>query len=167
MDNIAEVILGLGPQTVLAKCDVRSTYRNVPVHPYDVAWLGLQWEGETFVDTALPFGLRSAPKLFTVVADAFQYTLQAAKVQFIFHYIDDFLILGWSEEECLTSLQQVQAMANELGLPMEASKTVGPASTLTFLGIEIDVPSSELRLPREKVAELKELLGRWLGKSIA
>ena len=78
VDNIAEVIIGLGPQTVLAKCDVRSAYRNVPVHPHDVAWLGLQWEGETFVDTALPFGLQSAPKLFTAVADAFQYTLQAA-----------------------------------------------------------------------------------------
>ena len=40
----------------MGKCDVKSVYRNIPVHPGD-GWLGLKWDGEVFVDTALPFGL--------------------------------------------------------------------------------------------------------------
>ena len=46
-----------------------------PIHPEDQGLLGIQWEGEFYTDKALPFGLRSAPKIFTAVADALQWIL--------------------------------------------------------------------------------------------
>ncbi len=49
----------------MAKADVKKAYRNVPVHPDDRRLLGMEWRGTTFVDRTLPFGLRSAPLLFT------------------------------------------------------------------------------------------------------
>ena len=49
--------------------DVKQAYRNMPVHPDDRGLLGMQWQGELLVDGCLPFGLRSAPLLFTVAAD--------------------------------------------------------------------------------------------------
>ena len=54
----------------LAKVDIKSAFRNIPVHPKDRWMLGMRWEGGLFVDTVLPFGLCSAPKIFTAVADA-------------------------------------------------------------------------------------------------
>ena len=57
---------------LLAKLDVQSAYRNVPVHPEDQPLLGMEWRGDVFVDAALPFGLRSAPKIFNAVADALE-----------------------------------------------------------------------------------------------
>ena len=42
----------------------------VPLHPHDQYLLGVQWEGSTYIDLALPFGLRSAPIIFSAVADA-------------------------------------------------------------------------------------------------
>ena len=53
-----------------AKIDLESAYRMIPVHPVDSALLGVRWHGNMFVDSALPFGLRSAPKIFSAVADA-------------------------------------------------------------------------------------------------
>ena len=44
-----------------------------PVHPDDRLLLGMEWKGQLFVDTALPFGLRSAPKVFIAVADALMW----------------------------------------------------------------------------------------------
>ncbi len=70
MDEVVGRVLQLGPGVELAKADVKSAYRNVPVHPRDRWLLGMQWEGETFVDGTLPFGLRSAPLLFTALGDA-------------------------------------------------------------------------------------------------
>lgn len=55
--------------------DVKQAYRNIPVHPQDRHLLGMQWKGEVFVDMVLPFGLRSAPLLFTAVADALQWVM--------------------------------------------------------------------------------------------
>ena len=100
VDHLAETILALGKGCFVGKCDVKSAYRNIPVHPRDTGWLGMEWEGELFVDTALPFGLRSAPKIFTAVADAFQWILTQVGVQLVFHYIDNFAVVGRTEREC-------------------------------------------------------------------
>ena len=59
---------GYGAQ--LAKLDMESAYRQVPVHTDDRFLLGMKWKGNLYVDTALPFGLRYAPKIFNAVADA-------------------------------------------------------------------------------------------------
>ncbi len=56
-----------GRGALLAKCDLKSAYRNVPVHPHDRWLLGMLWDDQLFVDMVLPFGLRSAPKIFTAV----------------------------------------------------------------------------------------------------
>ena len=49
----------------MAKVDIKNAYRLLPVHPEDRLLLGMEWQGQVYVDTALPFGLRSAPKIFT------------------------------------------------------------------------------------------------------
>ena len=53
----------------MAKFDVASVYRNVASHPDDRPLLGMQWHGQYFVDLVLLFGLRSAPFIFTAIAD--------------------------------------------------------------------------------------------------
>ena len=54
---------------LLIKLDLKHAYCIVPVHPDDHQLLGVTWKGHTYIDRALPFGLRSAPKNFSVVAD--------------------------------------------------------------------------------------------------
>ena len=66
VDEALQFITKLGCNTLLLKIDLKSAYRMVPVHLGDRRLLGISWEGEVYVDQALPFGLRSAPKLFTV-----------------------------------------------------------------------------------------------------
>ena len=56
--------------------------------------MGMLWEQALFVDTALLFGLRSAPKIFTAIADAAEWITKQAGVEFIIHYLDDFLVIG-------------------------------------------------------------------------
>ena len=70
VDDIVPVIQRLGQGTLLAKLDVQAAYRTVPVHLDDRHLLGMVWKGRIYIDTTLPFGLRSAPKIFNSVADA-------------------------------------------------------------------------------------------------
>ena len=53
----------------MAKMDIQQAYRNIPVAPEDRHLLGMSWQGHVFVDRVLPFGLRSAPLLFSAIAD--------------------------------------------------------------------------------------------------
>ena len=66
----------------------------VPVHPEDRHYLGMEWGGYVYVDGMLPFGLRSAPIIFTAIADALEWCIRQAGVDDVFHYLDDYVVLG-------------------------------------------------------------------------
>ena len=96
-DTIDEAIKGiiqLGRGTLLAKIDIKSAFRLLPVHPADRHMLGMRWNGGIYIDTCLPFGLRSAPKLFDILAEFLAWVAKQNNVSFLIHYLDDFLTMG-------------------------------------------------------------------------
>ena len=70
VEKVAQQAICLGQGALMAKVDIQSAYHLIQVHPQDRPLLGVSWRGSTFVDPMLPFGLRSAPKIFNAVADA-------------------------------------------------------------------------------------------------
>ena len=149
--------------TMLAKIDIESAFRLVPVHPQDRPLLGVRWDDQLFIDPMLPFGLRSAPKIFNAVADALHWYLGNRGVPHIFHYLDDFIFLGAPHStQCQDSLLTLNQVCKELGVPIAEHKWDGPATCLlVFLGIEINTVAGILRLPSEKLSRLQTLLRKW------
>ena len=139
VDAAMRAIAHSGRGTVLAKVDIKSAYRIVEVDPEDRWLLGFQWDCALFVDTVLPFGLRFALKVFTALADAMEWIVRRTGVETIFHYID-FLLLG----ACAVDLIRLQQTFGWLHIPPAPEKWEGPATCVTFLGIELD---SELMVP--------------------
>ena len=164
VDMLANLVNQAGQGSYLVKADIKEAYRNIPVHPDDQHLLGIQWEDVVYVDKVLPFGLRSAPKIFTAVADAAQWMLSQRGVPRCLHYLDDFAIVEPDLETAKKSKRKLGQLFEELGLPLEPSKLEGPVTCLTFLGIEVDTVRQELRLPVTKmerlVAELHAAAGR-------
>ena len=149
----------------MGKVDVKTAYRNIPIHPDDWWLLGMRWEGGLFVDTTLPFGSRSAPKIFTALADAVEWILKAEGADFVIHYLDDFFVVGApNSDECETNVLKVLEVFARLGLPVAVHKLEGPVVCLTFLGFELDSVAMELRLPVWKLRELQELILAWQGR---
>lgn len=149
----------------MAKVDVRKAYRNIPVCPADRLLLGMIWKNDLFVDTTLPFGLRSAPKIFSAVADAAEWIIRQEGTNYILHYLDDYLVVGApGSNECARSLDCLLRTFEDLGLPVALPKLEGPSTCLTFLGIEIDTRALEIRLPDTKLQALQELIRSWLGR---
>ena len=74
--EVAMDIARLGKGTLMAKADIEEAYRLIPVHPEDTHLLAIHWDNQIYVDAALPFGLRSAPLIFTAVADGLDWILQ-------------------------------------------------------------------------------------------
>ena len=78
VDDAMDCIRKLGVGTQLVKFDLKSVYRIVEVHPEDQHLLAITWEDGIYVDYALPFGLRSASKIFTAVADMITWALHCS-----------------------------------------------------------------------------------------
>ena len=82
----------LGSGTLMAKVDLKkNAFRLCPVRKEDWHLLGIRWRNRYYVDKCLPFGLRSAPYLFNLVAEALEWILMHYfSVKFCFHYLDNF-----------------------------------------------------------------------------
>ena len=91
IDDAIKFVRELGPGSLPAKLDLKKAYRMVPVHPDDQWLLGVCWEERIYLDTALPFGPRSAPKIFTAMADGLVWLLRQNGVEWFIHCLDDFV----------------------------------------------------------------------------
>ena len=141
VDDAVNIIQQLGRNTLLLKLDIKDAYRIVPVHPADYHLLGIRWDQATYIDRSLPFGLRSAPKILTAIADFVAWVLSCLGIKHQIHYLDDFLFLVAAD-----------------------SHNAWPLHLPGFLGIRIDTHAFELRLPPEKLARLCDLIQAWSGK---
>lgn len=160
VDDAVSTIQALGAGTMMAKLDLKAAYRNVSVHPADRPLLGMLWDNTVLIDTALPFGLRSAPKIFSAIADGVLWAMWLNGVRHLIHYLDDFMFFGQPHSlECGEALDIGLRTCAELGFT--AHKIAGPATCITFLGIEIDSAMSQLRLPADKLLSLRAELQRW------
>ena len=90
--------------------------------------------------------------------------------------MDDFIIVGPpGSGVCGDNLSVALDTCSQLGVPVAAEKMVGPATVVTFLGMEVDTVEMEvntvemevdtvemeLRLPLRKLENLKELVALW------
>ena len=94
VDTVAAQAASLGRGALLAKVDIEAAYRLIPVHPQDRVLQGIQWNSMTYINPMLPFGLRSAPKIFNTVADGLHWHLVQAGISFLFHYLDDYIMVA-------------------------------------------------------------------------
>jgi hypothetical protein len=79
-----------------------------------------------YIDTALPFGLRSAPKIFTAISDTLEWILVSHGMSSCLHYLDSESprITGVRAE--LKPLLRVSDM-----LPIVTHKVEGPTTLLS------------------------------------
>ena len=165
MEDATRGIVNYGTGALLMKIDIRNAYRVVPVHPDDRWLMGMLWEGSLFIDTALPFGRRSAPKIFTALADAAEWIVRQRGVEFVIYYLDDFLIVTSADtNQGEHALRILLESFERLGLPVAWDKVEGPSMCLTFLGFELDTKSMETRLLNHKLEEVRWEVQLWMGR---
>ena len=115
----------------MAKVDSKAAFRMVPVRR-----------------TCLSFGCRSSLFLFNKFAEALQWIITENYYIQAIHYLDDYFMVGPPDSPaCSLAKEKTLFLCQSLGIPVAMEKVEGPASTITFLGIEIDSQLQELRLP--------------------
>ena len=168
MLDAATIVRCLGRGTVLAKIDLLHTYRVIPVHPDDHPLLAIKWDQDIFIDTTLPFGLCSAPKIFSAFADALAWVLGSRGIKWQLHYLDDFLFL-WppGSSACANALELALTTCRHLGVPVAMHKTEGPSTQLTFLGIQFNTDDMSLSLADDKLTRIRSLVLTWRSRQSA
>ena len=117
------------------------------------------------MDGALPFRLRSAPKIFNAITDVIAWVLGYLGIHHQLHYLDDFLFIGApNSRQGQEYLAKALHTLEKLGIPVAAHKTHGPSTALIFLGILVDTATFELHLPSDKLTRLQDAVQQWVRK---
>lgn len=135
--------------------DLKDAYLSVHVHKSSQRYLCFQWRNKTFAFQGLPFGLNTAPRVFTKLIKPIGAYIRKRGVRIIV-YLDDFLILGCSLEESTANTWQTLTLLQQLGFTINWEKSIlEPTQSLTFLGLSIDSQTMSLSLPEGKILNIQ------------
>ena len=165
IDEAIKLIMNAGQGCFLAKTDIKNAFRIIPIHPIDYGLLDMQWRGLYYYDQCMPMGCSSSCLTFETFSTAVEWIAwHKLKIDYILHLLDDFLLGASSSQLCKKQLDLFLSLCSYLGIPMAPEKTCGPATTMSFAGIELDSVLLEARLPLEKVEKCKSLLSQFLTR---
>ena len=147
----------LGRGALLYKRDLKGAFRQFNVDPGDYRFTGLCWNGDTYIDTRLAMGLRSAAYCCQSVTEIVAKI--ARRNAFVLVYLDDF---GGAEKADMAydSFNHLGWLLDYFGLEEARDKAVPPSTKMDWLGITFDTVEWTMAL---KPGKLQELLG-WLPK---
>ena len=122
----------------MVKMDLKDAYLQIPIHQTHQPLLTFQWEDRFYKFTCLPFGLSTAPRVFTKVLKPVVGFLRQVGCRLII-YQDDLLILHQGRHQVA---QLTCQLFKSLGLMVNHKK-----SFLTPTHTEPSVPRVQHQLP--------------------
>ena len=150
-DKVVEMVAKQGVNAKLAKIDIKSAFRLLPIYPGDFDLLGFQFKGQYYIDKCLPMGCSISCSLFEKFA-TFLHWLVAHNTnkRTLDHYLDDFIFVGPSySQDCEILMHAFFQVCKDLGVPIAEEKTCGPTTSLIFLGLVIDTHDLTVKIPIE------------------
>ena len=156
-------LVQLGSFTYMAKSDIKSAFRIVPIHPDDYHLLGMKWNGKYYFDHCLPMGASSSCLIFEKFSTALNWVIDKySSNTIILHVLDDFLFLSKKEVSCNNTLDKFLDICNDIGVPIAPDKTFRPTQFLQFLGIDLDTKNMTASIPADKIHKFITLLEEFL-----
>jgi hypothetical protein len=164
IDDALQLIYDAGSGCHLVKMDVKSAYRQLPIHPDDWHLFGFVCEDLLFIDTYLPFGCRSSGCIWERYAQAAQWILSRHYgIHRTARWVDDFLlVLDAAQSKELVSV--ARKAFDDIGMPMDRGKEVGPSNELTYIGYLINTVGLTIGVPTEKRESALKLLEASMGQ---
>lgn len=136
--------------------DLKDAYLHVPIHTDHQRWLRFQIGDEAYAFRCLPFGLSTAPRVFTrvVTAVAVGEHLRCRGVS-LCQYLDDWLIVSGSEKEARRHTDLVVETVERLGFIINRQKShLSPTQQPVFLGASLDLVQGRARPSPERVVSM-------------
>ena len=160
-DSAIDMLLQTGRHSYMAKADIKSAFRILPIHPDDYRFLGFSLDHQFYFDACLLMGAASSCSLFEAFATAFHWIIRN-KLGLVnsLHYLDDWFFVESSHSACQYDIRVFKHIAKKLGIPLAPEKQEGPSTVITFLGIELDSDRMEARIPRDKLDRYRNQLDR-------
>lgn len=156
LEDIRTVIKLLHPGVFFAKLDLKEAYYAVSVDKHYRKYFSYAFQDRFFQFTFLPFGLSTAPYVFTkLMKPAYLRNLGI----FCVYYLDDWLIIADSKKACLNAVTLTISTLKNLGFTVNLKKSEwDPCQQIAYLGFVLDSNKITIELPDTKRQKIRSTL---------
>ena len=142
----------------LFKFDLKSGYYHVDIFSPHQTYLGFSWVigGTTryFFFTVLPFGLSTAPFIFTKILRPLvkYWRLHAVKIAV---FLDDGISIEYDYNQALSNSKFVRNSLIKAGFVLNENKSVWtPSKNMVWLGMEIDTNKNIIKITDDRITNI-------------
>ena len=167
IDDYVRLILNHGPGCFLYKVDLARAFRMLPADPLDYPLLGIYWNDQLYIDTAIGFGLRTGSMACQRVTNAIGYIMGTFYGATTLQYVDDCVGVEADKATASAAYGNLRNVVAELGLQEAPDKLCPPSPRMEFIGVTFDTVTGTISIPGEKVKEIMALVRDWQGRTSA
>ncbi|XP_060542717.1 ligand-dependent nuclear receptor corepressor-like protein isoform X6 [Pantherophis guttatus] len=167
MQSLSSILESIRPSDFLSSIDLTEAYLHVPILPSHCQFLRFAFKGAHYQYKALPFGLSSAPRVFTKIMTSLIGHIRSHPVRLQF-YLDDILVMSPSFRVAQEDLSLVLASLQNHGFSINWSKShLSPSTSILHLGASIDTVSTTVCLSPVRQSNLRSLALKCLSAGTA
>jgi hypothetical protein len=169
MDTLKDLLPLLRRNAWMTTVDLSSAFSHVLMDPVTRPLLTFKFRGRHFQFRALPFGLNSAPRTFTMmlkpVLAHLRKTFPGLVTQF---FIDDGILAHRSKCVVHRATQELLDLLGSLGFQVNSKKSsLSPSHSVTYLGFILNTSTRTVSLPPSKVRSLRRTIADWQSRITA
>ena len=148
------------PFDFMASIDLSSAFHTINLHMDSKKFVVFEFNNKRFQFNVIPFGLTSAPRIFTKLLKPVLSHLRALGIK-ISAYLDDIFICGHSFDLVSSQVKISIKLLEDLGFSINHRKSsLIPSQSLLHLGFIWNSVSSSLSLPESKLLKIKNLVNK-------
>ena len=131
----------LQPGDWLMKVDLKDAYFTIPIHSDHRKYLRFLAQRKVYQFTFLPFGLSSAPWVFTKTLKPIAALMRELWLQVVF-YIDNILLMAETKDLAHDQMSLLTYLLESLGFTLNEKKVIlEPTQRLEFVGLTVAIQS--------------------------
>lgn len=146
----------LSANDFMTTIDLKDAYFTIPIHRDHYKYLRFEWKSNLFEFLCIPFGLSSAPRIFTKVMKPIVSNIRNKGIKVVI-YLDDLAIMSCSFDSAVEESRLTVDMLESLGFLVNWEKSsLTPSQSIEYLGFCIDSVNMIVSLPEGKMNNLIE-----------
>jgi len=150
MNSLETIISVMDSGLWLASVDLKDAYFHIGIRKEHRKYLRFCWQGKLYEYTVLPFGLSTAPRVFTKILAPVIEWLRRKGVQ-LYAYLDDILVVGNSHARVLASLTITIQTLTRVGYVINVKKSdLAPTQDLVYVGGRFRTDLGRVFLPTDR-----------------
>lgn len=165
MIKTSEIIPHLFENNFACTFDIKSAYFHIPINNKYKKYFSFQFNNIKYIFNAMPFGLSTAPYIFTKFISPILEYLRKSHNIIIFGYLDDFLLLAKSKIILAEAIKITIDLFESLGFQINFQKSqLTPSTELTFLGVEFNLELKTMSNSQRLISKVKDQAHNLINK---